>query len=132
MNKEKFIAKEMEKHWKESIVSKLNNIEDIDVLESIDEFIGECEPITLEEYINIHFDECHKNVREALEHEVRGICLYVFDKFEPQDAYINHFSEMYVEDYPLDIWIHENGSLFNPCEIATIIFKLWTKEIVFQ
>ena len=132
MNKEKFIAKEIENKWKCSIVRKLDSIKDVDPLESIDNFIEESRPLDLTTYIDIHFDNYNKQVRRALEREARQIWIDIDNRFEPNDAYINHFSELYVQGHYLDIWIHENGSLFNPCEIAIIIFKLWTKEIVFQ
>lgn len=125
-------ARNMEKQYRKSIEEDLKNIKDIDVLESISNFIKDCNPITLEEYINIHFDYQHEQVRRALEHEVRATWLEINNNFEPSDGYIDHFSELYVQGHELDIWIHENGSLFNPCEIAIIIFKLWTKEIVFN
>lgn len=130
--KKECLAKNIEKQYKKTIEEDLKNIKDIDVLESISNFIKDCNPITLEEYINIHFDYQHEQVRRALEHEVRTTWLEINNNFEPSDGYIDHFSELYVQGHELDIWIHENGSLFNPCEIAIIIFKLWTKEIVFQ
>lgn len=131
MNNKKCIAKKIEKQWKNTIISRLDYIKDIDVLESIDQFVEECEPITLKDYINVHFDKYHSEIKKELEHEVRKIYLEIGNKFE-SDPYIDHFCELYVQGYSLDIWIHENGSLFNPCELALIIFKLWSKEIVFQ
>lgn len=130
--RQKCIAKRIEKQYKESIVKKIENIKDIDTLESIENFIEDSKPLDLKTYISIHFDNYHEEVRNALEHEVRETWLDINNRFEPSDAYINHFCELYVQGHELDIWIHENGSLFNSCEIAVIIFKLWTKEIVFQ
>lgn len=130
--RKKCTARKIEKEYRKIIEEDLKSIKDIDVLESISQFIKDCNPITLEEYINIHFDNYHEQVRKALEHEVRATWLEIKNRFEPTDEYIDHFSELYVQGHELDIWIHENGSLFNPCEIAVIIFKLWTKEIVFN
>ena len=130
--KKECLAKNIEKQYKKTIEEDLKNIKDIDVLESISNFIKDCNPITLEEYINIHFDNYHEEVRKALEHEVRTTWLEIKNRFEPTDGYIDHFCELYVQGHELDIWIHENGSLFNSCEVAIIIFKLWTKEIVFE
>ena len=132
MNKEKIMAKEIESKWKRSIIKKLDSIKDIDTLENIDNFIEESKPLNLTTYIDIHFDNYHKQVRRALEHEVRQIWLDINNRFETNDAYINHFSELYVQGHYLDIWIAESGTIFSSYELADIIFKLWTKEIVFQ
>ena len=130
----KCIEKNIRRKYTESIVDKLNKIQDIDTLECIDNFIEECKPLDLKTYINVHFDGYHQEIRKALEHEVRSIYLDIehLDKFEPTDAYIDHFCELYVQGHCLDIWIAEHGSIFSSYELANIIFKLWTKEIVFQ
>lgn len=114
------------------IIKELKKIHDIDSLIAIEEYIKDSKPIDLNTYINCEFDVHHKCVREELEHEVRTIYLEIANKFEPESEYINHFGELYVEGYPLDSWIQNRGSLFNAWEIANIIFKLWTKEIVFR
>lgn len=128
----KCVARNIERQCRESIMKKLESIKDIDTLESIDNFIEDSKPLDLKTYIDIHFDDYHEEVKKALEHEVRETWLDINNRFEPNDGYINHFCELYVQGHELDIWIHENGSLFNSCEIAIIIFKLWTKEIVFR
>lgn len=113
-----------------NIFREMERINDIDSLIAIEEFVRDCQPIDLHTYINIHFDEYHEQVRQAFEHEVRSIYLDIKDMLEPSCDYVNHFCELYVQGHELDIWIHENGSLFNPCELAVVIFKLWTNEIV--
>lgn len=115
-----------------NIIKELKKIHDIDSLIAIEEYIKESQPINLNTYINSEFDVHHKYVREELEHEVRAIYLEITNRFEPKSKYISHFSELYIEGYPLDSWIQNRGSLFNTWEIANIIFKLWTKEIVFN
>lgn len=130
----KCIEKNTARKYKENIVDKLDEIQDIDTLQTIDNYIEECKPLNLHTYINVHFDGYHPEIKKALEHEVRRIYLDIerIDKFEPTDAYINHFCELYVQGHCLDIWIAEYGSIFSSYELANIIFQLWTKEIVFQ
>ena len=107
-------------------------------------FIEEKKPLTLTEYIKEYFgsngfgcDDVFKkqDVLIAFEHEVRSICLELgsnFELVEPSSEYIDHFCEMYVEGHELDIWIHENGSVFNPCILAHVIYLLYTGEVVFK
>ena len=127
----KCTARNIEKQCKKDIVDKLDDIKDIDVLKSIDNFIEDCRPLDLKTYINTQFDGYHSEIRKALEHEVRRIYLDI-DKIEPTDAYVDHFCELYVQGHCLDVWIAEHGSIFSSYELANIIFKLWTKEIVFE
>lgn len=121
-----------EKKIRKNIKNELNMIKDIDTLTKIENFIKESKPINLNTYINIHFDKYHKEIRKELEHQVRETWLEINNQFEPSCSYIDHFCELYVQGYSLDIWIAENGCLFSSYEMANIIFKLWTKEIVFQ
>lgn len=122
----------LENEKKQSIIGKLNSIKDMDTLECIENFVMDSVPISLSQYIDIHFDAYHSEVKKALEHEVRSMWLDIGNRFEPSYTYIDHFCELYVQGHSLDVWIQENGSLFSGYELATIIFKLWTKEIVFR
>lgn len=106
-------------------------------------FVEEKKPLTLTGYIKEHIghdsygcDEVFQKpeILKAFEHEVRAICLELGPDFElvrPDSEYIDHFCEMCVEGYELDIWIHEGGSMFNPRELAHVIYLLYTGEIVF-
>lgn len=107
------------------------------------DFVQEKKPLKLKEYIkeNIGYnsfgcDEIFRQqeVLQAFEHEVRDICLCLglnFEQIEPSSEYIDHFCEMYVQGHELDIWIHEEGSMFNPRELAHVIYLLYTGEVVF-
>lgn len=100
-------------------------------------------PLSLKEYIKENFghdsfgcDEIFRQeeILQAFEHEIRAICLELGPKFklvETTSEYIDHFSEMYVQGHELDIWIHEAGCVFNPCELAFVIYLLYTGEVVF-
>lgn len=107
-------------------------------------FVKEKKPLTLTEYIkeNIGHNSYGCNdmfqkpeVLKAFEHEVRAICLELGPSFKlvnTSSEYIDNFCEMYVQGHELDIWIHENGSMFNPCELAHVIYLLYTEEVVFR
>lgn len=108
--------------------------------------VEEKKPLKLKEYIKQSFKEgkigglgCEDinnqpAILQAFEHEIRAICLELgpdFEEIEASSQYIDHFCEMYVDGYEIDIWIHEGGSLFNPCELAFVIYLLYTGEVVF-
>lgn len=122
VNKKKLVCK---------INKELEKINDLDVLIEINDYIRNQRPTPLEYYIDRHYQH-DDAVKKALEFEVRQIWLDINNKFEPNSEYIDHFCELYVQGHELDIWIHEHGSLFNPCDLAQIIFKLWCKEIVWR
>lgn len=114
------------------IIDMVKRIEDIDALLAIEQFVKENEPMTLRTYINCKFDTYHVAIRRRLEEEVLCIFDEVKDELKPSENYIDHFCELFVDGFEIDIWIHEQGTLFNPTMIANIIFKLWTKEIVLR
>lgn len=108
--------------------------------------VKEKKPLKLKEYIKKSFEEgtisgigCNDinnqpAIIQAFEHEVRAICLELgpnFEKVETSSEYIDHYCEMYVQGYELDIWIHEDGSLFNSYDLAWVIYLLYTEEVVF-
>lgn len=112
------------------ITKNLENINNIDTLMEINEFIIDKKPKTLREYIDLNFIEYDNHVRDALEHEVRGKYLNMsHEKVEPENEHISHWCELYVNGQNLDIWISEGAGIFHPYEIANMIFKLWSKEI---
>lgn len=106
-------------------------------------FVEEKKPLSLTEYIKEHIghgtygcDDVFRKpeVLKAFEHEVRAICLELgpdFEKIETSSQYIDHFYEMYVQGEEIDIWIQENGSMFNTYELAHIIYLLYTGEVIF-
>lgn len=115
-------------------------------LEDILSIAREKRPLKLKDFIRQEFE--NKRIRgvgcqdinnqpeilQAFEHEIRAICLELgpdFKKVETSSQYIDHFCEMFVEGEELDLWIHEIGSLFNPCELAHVIYLLYSKEVVF-
>ena len=131
------------------IINQINNEMkplNITQLHDILSLVESKKPLKLREYIKQSFEEgkigglgCEDinnqpAVLQAFEHEVRAICLELgpnFKLIEPSSEYIDHFCEMYVQGHELDIWIHEGGSLFNPCELAFVIYLLYTGEVVF-
>lgn len=136
-------------HAKREIRNKidreLDKINSLTVLADIEFYIEKQKPLKLKDYIKESFKDgkisgagCKEinnqpAILQAFEHEVRAICLELGHNFEKVEAgpFIDHFCEMYVQGHELDIWIHENGSLFNPCELAFVIYLLYTGEVVF-
>lgn len=106
-------------------------------------------PKTLREFIEIFFNEkyygtasikelyCNDTIYDAFEHEVRKICLDIGSNFEKvkkwSDNYINDFSDMLVErGVDIILYIRERGSIFNPNDLAYVIYLLYIKEITFR
>lgn len=114
------------------IKDMLERIEDIDALLAIEQYVKDHEPMTLRTYINVEFDEYSKDIRRALESEIEEIYSEISKDIKPCDKHVTHFCDLYIEGYPLDSWIENNGSLFNAWSLSDIIFKLWTKEIVLR
>lgn len=118
------------------INKQLENIQDIDSLFTIDKFVKEIAPTTLEAYINTHYSEYNPAIRKELNHVVRKVWLDINNRFDPSSDYITHFSELGVgkkkQSLDLDFWIQDNYYLFNSAMLAKIIFKLWCKEIVWE
>ncbi len=127
------------------IESEIQNL-NITQLEDVLSVIKSKKPLNLKDFIKKEFDDreiggigCkdinnQAEVRQAFEHEVRAICLKLgpdFKKIKTKSQYIDHFCEMYVEGYDLDIWIQEHCPLFNPSELAFIIYLLYTEEVIF-
>lgn len=108
-----------------------------------------CKPKTLREFIEIFFNEkhygtarikelyCNDTIYDAFEHEVRKICLDIGSNFKKvkkwSDNYINHFSDMLVErGVDIILYIRERGSIFNPNDLAYVIYLLYIEEITFR
>lgn len=136
-NERRKIINQIDEEMKPLSLTQLNDVLSL---------VKEKKPLKLKEYIKQSFEEgkiggvgCkdinnQPAVLQAFEHEVRAICLELgpnFKLIELSSEYIDHFCEMYVQGWELDIWIHEGGSLFNPSELAFVIFLLYTGEVVF-
>ena len=137
-NERRKIINQIDEEMKPLSLTQLNDVLSL---------VKEKKPIELREHIKKSFEEgriggigCQDinnqpAILQAFEHEIRAICLELgpdFKKIETSSQYIDHFCEMYVQGHELDIWIHENGSLFNPCELAFVIYLLYTGEVVFR
>lgn len=122
---------------------KLNNDQLCEILRKTEE----CKPKILHEFIKEMFEEriygtgsirelfCNEKIYDAFEHEVRALCLELgnnFSEIKANSDHIDHFCELSVNGQDLDIWIHEGGSLFNPSDLAYVIYKLYIKEITFR
>lgn len=114
------------------IDEKLDKIESPEVLENINEYLWDCLPETLREYIDRNFDSRCNQIKRALEEEVRSIWWKICEQggLEVAPNCDDHWSCLYVKDLDLDIWIAERGPLFNSIEIAKIIYKIYKKEII--
>ena len=122
---------------------KLNNDQLCKILKKTEEY----KPKILHEFIKEMFEKetyrsgsikelfCNEKIYDAFEHEVRSLCLelgYNFSEIKASSDNVDHFCELKVNGQDLDIWIHEGDPLFNPSELAYVIYLLYTKEITFR
>jgi len=128
-----------------------NKCEDL-TIKQLDEVLDSFEkykPQTLDAYVREYARENIikpseteiESVGRNLGTEVRSLCLELgcnFSKLKATNNYAKHWCDLYVAEkgYPyaieLDTWISERVPLFNVYVLADIIYKLYTKEIVFR
>lgn len=120
-----------------------------DSLRKVLRLIEDEDKVYITNYIENFMNEYYKDeysyeefIIEALEHEVRKFCLELgynkweiskpFKKIVADEEYISSFWELKVKGQELDIWIEEQGTIFNPKDIAIIICDIYCGKITFQ
>lgn len=136
---------------KNMLLDKINteckfNLEN-DSLRKVLELIRDESKVYIRDYIKnfmneYYEDEYEEFIIEALEHEVRKFCLELgynrweiskpFKKISADDEYISSFWELNIKGQELDTWIEEQGTIFNPKDIAIIICDIYCGKITFE
>lgn len=109
-------------------------------LEEVKELLENKKPIYIRDYIDKHWSEYSEGFRDDLEHEIRKIWLKTGDGFHglgyrisiPKDRTAMHWSELSINNNDLDLWIMEQGTSFNPADIAQAIYLIYMNEITFS
>lgn len=120
-----------------------------DSLRKVLKLIKDESKVYITDYIENFMNEYYKDayayeefIIEALEHEIRTFCSKLgynkqeiskpFKKIVADDEYICSFWELKVRGQDLDIWIEEQGTIFNPKDIAIIICDVYCGKITFE
>lgn len=141
-----FESKEMNNLF-DDILYLLSDVKDFDKLYDIKNILTK-EPTKIDVFIRDMFDKYYNedmyktdDILHAFEHEVRKLCLEldydrksenILKRIEPSSEYVDHYCELKVDGYELDIWISEdNNSPFDPRELAWTIFNIYCGKVVF-
>lgn len=124
-----------ENQLRKDIINKVNKIKNIETLCEIDQYLWDCVPETLKEYIDRNFDSRSSQVKASLAQEIRKVLLDIehcggftiaSNKKEP-----TFWNDLCVEGILIRVWLERRKDLlFNTYVIAKIIYKIYTKEVV--
>lgn len=131
----------------DDILYLLSDVKDFDKLYDIKNILTK-EPTKIDVFIRDMFDEYYNedmyktdDILHAFEHEVRKLCVElnydrksenILKRIKPSSEYVDHYCELKVDGYELDIWISEdNNSPFDPRELAWTIFNIYCGKVVF-
>ena len=131
----------------DDILYLLSDVKDFDKLYDIKNILTK-EPTKIDVFIKDMFDTYYNedmyktdDILHAFEHEVRKLCVEldydrksenILKRIKPSSEYVDHYCELKVDGYELDIWISEdNNSPFDPRELALTIFNIYCGKVVF-
>lgn len=138
---------------RKKIINQINSTNDWDMLNKIEKILDE-NPIFLRDFVRDMLNEnygnrtdainrtyCNEEIVDAFQLKVREIWMNI-PKLKPESNCIDHWSQLYVVDKvnsfskrtyteDLDLWISEHDCLFNPREIAYVIFNIWCGKVTF-
>lgn len=116
------------------------HLEDVDILTlyGVRRMLEECKALTLKEYIDKWWGKYSEGFRKDLEHEVRR--MYLKTKplcgsiIEPADEsnLIECMWDITINGESPDVWVMEQGTVFNYTDIAKIIFDIYIGKVVFK
>lgn len=129
------------KRCKETVIEDIiANLEKTNILTLYDirKMLAE-EPIPLKVYIDKHWSEYSEGFRKDLNHEVRKIwlgispgCTDTMDCITPVEGceLIESVWDIQINGETPDIWVMEQGTVFNCTDIAEMIFNIYIGKVV--
>lgn len=125
---------------KEDVINEIVynlDICDILTLYEIREKIKNTKPLFIRDYIDEFWDNHSEGFRDDLEHELRKFWIKLSGKgygcYEIEaKGDVDHFTDLYVHKQPLDIWVMEQGTEFNPTDIAHALYEIYIGKVVFK
>ena len=128
---------------KEKIVNEI--IEDIKTTKNmralcrIKEILEYELPLHIRDYIDEYWSGYTEGFRDDLEHEVRKFWIKTGPGCKPEGFLIapigtdipNNWTEIVISGLHADEWVREQGTSFNPVDIACILFDIYMGKIYF-
>lgn len=121
----------------EDIIANLEKV-DILTLYDIRRELEERKPKCLREYIDEAWDSYSKGFRDDLEHEIRMMWLKTGPGCRPSGHLITqccdcleNWTDIRINGIDPDFWVMEQGTSFNPADIANAIFHIYIGKVVF-
>ena len=111
---------------------------DIITLYDIKNILEKEKPLFIRDYIDKFWNDHSEGFKDDLEHEIRKF----WNKINPNNSgmghynleasgEVEHFTDLYVKGQDLDVWVMEQGTDFNPSDIAQSLFHIYIGKVVF-
>ena len=118
------------------IVGEIKTTKNMKVLCKIQDILEEELPIHIRDYIDNNWLEYSEGFRDDLEHEIRKFWIKTtpgcYSHIAPIGTELPEcWMEIYIEDESPDIWVMEQGTSFNPIDIAQALFEIYMGKIYF-
>lgn len=128
---------------KQDVINEIvYNLDICDVLTLYDirRIIKEYKPLFIRDYIDKHWGEYSEGFRDDLEHEIRKFWLKTGPGCKREGYLINPYDtdqpecwlDICIANEPADIWVMEQGTSFNPVDIASALFQIYMGKVVFK
>ena len=94
-------------------------------------------PIYIRDYIDNNWSEYSEGFRDDLEHEIRELWIKTtpgcFSHIAPVSPELPEcWVDIYIDNEVPDIWVMEQGTSFNPVDIAQALFEIYMGKITFN
>ena len=121
------------------IIDEIKTAKNMKILCKIQDILKDELPILIRDYIDDNWSEYSEGFRDDLEHEIRKFWIKTGPGCKPEGYLIapcstelpTHWLDICIENDPSDIWVMEQGTSFNPVDIAMMLFEIYMGKVVF-
>lgn len=118
------------------IIGEIKTTKNMKVLCKIQDILEKELPIHIRDYIDNNWFEYSEGFRDDLEHEIRKFWIKTtpgcYSHIAPIGTELPEcWMEIYIENESPDIWVMEQGTSFNPIDIAQALFEIYMGKIYF-
>lgn len=126
-NKEKIVSE---------IIDEIKTTKNMKVLCKIQDILENELPIHIRDYIDNNWLEYSEGFRDDLEHEIRKFWIKTtpgcYSHIAPVGTELPEcWVDIYINNEAPDIWVMEQGTSFNPVDIAQTLFEIYMGKIYF-
>lgn len=119
------------------IVNEIKTTKNMKVLCKIQDILENELPIYIRDYIDNNWSEYSEGFRDDLEHEIRELWIKTtpgcFSHIAPVSTELPEcWIDIYIDNEVPDIWVMEQGTSFNPVDIAQALFEIYMGKITFN